>query len=91
MKSEEKLDIEYDCYLSGGVVTLVIVKDNMIYCANVGNISACLFFTEKIYSFKFKVIELSTDHSAIKYENKIFNQEGSSTMNLNENNLESKN
>lgn len=65
LNSEGKLEVEYDCYLSGGVTTLVVVKDNYIYCANVGNINASLFFTEKIYSFKFKVLELSTDDSAM--------------------------
>ena len=68
MKSDEKADVEFDCYLSGGVVSLVVVKDNIVYCANVGNVTACLFFTEKIYSFKFRIVELSTDHSAQKYE-----------------------
>lgn len=56
---------DYDCYLSGGTVTLVILKDNILYCANVGNINASLFYSEKYYSLKFKIIELSTDHSAM--------------------------
>jgi len=46
---------------------LVIVKDDYIYCGNVGNINASLFFTEKIYSFKFKILELSTDDSAMVF------------------------
>jgi len=76
--------MDYDCYLSGGVVTLVVVKDQVVYCANVGNISACLFFTEKVYSFKFKVLELSTDHSAMKYDYaKIYKE---SNLGLNNNN-----
>lgn len=58
--------MDYDCYLSGGTVTLLILKDNILYCANVGNINAYLFFSEKYYSLKFKIVELSTDHSAIK-------------------------
>lgn len=70
LNSEDKLEIEYDCYLSGGVTSLVVVKDNYIYCANVGNINASLFFTEKIYSFKFKILELSTDDSAIAFDEK---------------------
>ena len=48
---------------------MVVLKDNILYCANVGNISAALFFTEKIYSFKFKIIELSTDDSAMNLNN----------------------
>lgn len=68
LNSEDKLEVEYDCYLSGGVTTVVIAKDSYIYCANVGNINASLFFTEKIYSFKFKILELSTDHSAMAFD-----------------------
>jgi len=68
LRLDEKVDLEYDCYLSGGVVSLVVVKANMVYCANVGNASACLFFTDKIYSYKFKILELSTDHSALNHE-----------------------
>lgn len=83
MRLDEKVELEYDCYLSGGVVSLVVVKDNVVYCANVGNISACLFFTEKVYSFKFKILELSTDHSAVKYES--MKHQYASNLKINEN------
>jgi len=89
LKCDEKTDLDYDCYLSGGVVTLVVVKDNILYCANVGNISACLFFTERFYSFKFNIIELSTDHSAKMSEN--CKSKHSSKLKINDkNNNESK-
>lgn len=70
LNTEDKLEVEYDCYLSGGVATLVIVKNNYLYCGNVGNINASIFFTEKIYSFKFKIFELSTDDSAMAFDDK---------------------
>ena len=60
-----KQDTQYDCYLSGGVLTLVVIKDNYLYCANIGNVSAALFFNEKLYTFKFKILEFSTDDSAL--------------------------
>lgn len=62
--------MEYDCYLSGGVATLVILKDNYVYCGNIGNINASIFFTEKNYSFKFKINELTTDDSAMVFNSK---------------------
>lgn len=85
LRFDEKVDLDYDCYLSGGVVSLVILKDNKVYCANVGNVSACLLFTEKIYSFKFKILELSTDHSALKYENSKHQNGSFSKINENQN------
>lgn len=76
LNSEDKLEIEYDCYLSGGVVTLVVIKNNYLYCGNIGNISASLFFTEKTYSLKFKIIEIATDDSATAIDNKmLFNRQ----------------
>jgi len=77
------MEIEYDCYLSGGVVTLVIVRDNYIYCANVGNINASIFFKEKIFSFKFRIMELSTDDSAMPLDEKSLTQRKNSIDNNN--------
>jgi serine/threonine protein phosphatase PrpC len=59
---------EFDLYLSGTALTLVIKKDNVIYCANVGNVLALLFYAEKIYSYKFKMKELSLNNSAFSVE-----------------------
>jgi serine/threonine protein phosphatase PrpC len=63
-KSDTKYSMEYDLYLSGTAVTVVIRKENVIYCANVGNVLALLFYAEKIYSYKFKMKELSLNNSA---------------------------
>ena len=65
MQTEDRQDVEYDCYLSGGVLTLVVIKDDYLYCANIGNVNAAIFFNEKVYTFKFKILEISTDNSAI--------------------------
>lgn len=46
--TEDKIEAEYDCYLSGGVATLIVLKDKYSYCGNVGNINASIFFREKI-------------------------------------------
>ena len=83
MQTEDRQDEEYDCYLSGGVLTLVVIKDNFLYSANIGNVNAAIFFNEKVYTFKFKILEISTDDSAImpdehKDNNKSFNDDSSS-------------
>jgi hypothetical protein len=67
MKKEDKYKEEYDPYLSGAVVTVVIKKENTIYFANVGNVLAFLFYSERTY-YKFKVKELTVDNSAFKAE-----------------------
>ncbi len=72
----------YDCILSGGVITLVVIKGDYIYCVNIGNVSASIFFNEKVYTLKFKILEISTDDSAIipdeyKGNNKSFTDESS--------------
>jgi hypothetical protein len=59
---------DYDAYLSGCAVTLVIRKDNYIYCANVGNVLALLFYAERIFSYKFKTKELTLNDSSFKAE-----------------------
>lgn len=59
---------DYDAYLSGCAVTLVIRKDNFIYCANLGNVLALLFYAERIFSYKFKTKELTLNDSSFKAE-----------------------
>lgn len=54
---------DVDCYLSGVSLTMVIKKGSLIYCANVGNVLAFIFFSEKIFSYKFEVRQLSFDDS----------------------------
>ena len=51
-----------DCYLSGCSVSLVIKKDNMIFSANVGNVLAFIFYSEKIFctTRKLRWMKLST-------------------------------
>ena len=65
LQTEDRNDLEYDCYLSGGVTTIVVIKDEYLYCANIGNVNAAIFFNEKAYTFKFKVLELTIDNSAV--------------------------
>lgn len=66
IRKEEKFKDDYDPYLSGAVVTLIIKKDNIIYCANVGNVLAFLFYSERVYSYKFKTKGLTIDNSNFK-------------------------
>lgn len=44
-------------------MTLIIKKGTHIYCANIGNILAFIFFSEKIFSYKFEVFQLNYDDS----------------------------
>lgn len=37
----------------------------MIYCANLGNVLAYIFFSEKIFSYKFEVRQLTVDDSRL--------------------------
>ena len=44
-------------------ITIIIIKDNYIYSANVGNISAFIFLKKKQYCINYEIIEITTDHS----------------------------
>lgn len=68
IKREEYRIEEYDPYLTGAAVTLIIKKDRSIYSANVGNVLALLFYNDKISSTKYKIKELTWDDSVYKVE-----------------------
>jgi serine/threonine protein phosphatase PrpC len=67
-RDEMKFREQYDCFLSGTAVTIIVKKDNNIYCANVGNVLAIIFYAERSYSYKFETLELSCNHSSFKAE-----------------------
>jgi hypothetical protein len=67
IKKEGKFKDDYDPYLSGACVTLVVKKDNHLYCANVGNVLAFLMYCERVYSYS-KTKVLVTDDSNFKVD-----------------------
>ncbi len=46
-------------------MSLIIKKGSTIYSANVGNVLAFIFFSEKVFSYKFEIKQLTVDHSKI--------------------------
>ena len=54
---------EYDAYLSGAALTLIIKKDETIFCANLGNVSAFLLSSDREHSYKYNIIGLTLDDS----------------------------
>lgn len=85
LKEEYRYKNDYDPYLSGAAVTLVIKKDNTIYCANVGNVMALLFFAEKTFSYKFETMEITFNDSSFKAEFALMSQHPNILKMLNEN------
>jgi hypothetical protein len=67
-RKEGKYKDDYDPFLSGAAVTLVIRKENHIYCANVGNILAFIMYSERVYSYGFKTKVLNTDDANFKVD-----------------------
>ena len=60
---EEKTYGNYDPFLSGVAVTLLIRIKTMIFCANVGNVLATIFHTDKLMPSKFNITELTFNDS----------------------------
>jgi serine/threonine protein phosphatase PrpC len=58
----------FDSFLSGSAVTVIVKKDKTIYTANVGNVLAFIFYSEKKYSYKYKIKTLSLDDSSFRIE-----------------------
>ncbi len=92
-KEEQKYIDDYDAYLSGCAVTLVIRKENFIYCANVGNVLALLFYAERIFSYKFKTKEMTLNDSSFKAESTLsnFNNQPESMLKVLHSNISSNN
>lgn len=59
---------EYDPFLSGVAVTLVIRINNTIFCANVGNILCMVFCSDCMYPSKFTVSEMTFNDSNFSEE-----------------------
>ena len=94
--SREEQDYgNYDPFLSGVAVTLVIRVFNFIYCANVGNVLAVIFNTDKLMRSKYFISDLSFNDSNFseeilnpqlnKNDNKSTNNTNSNNNNLSEN------
>ena len=60
---EEKTYGNYDPYLSGVAVTIIIRIKNYLYTANVGNVLAVLFSNDKLMPSKFNITELTFNDS----------------------------
>jgi len=60
---EEKVYGNYDPYLSGVAVTIIIRIKNMLFTANVGNVLAVLFCNDKLMPSKFNITELTFNDS----------------------------
>ena len=60
---EEKVYGNYDPYLSGVAVTIIIRIRNYLYTANVGNVLGVLFCNDKLMPSKFNITELTFDDS----------------------------
>ena len=60
---EEKTYGNYDPYLSGVAVTIIIRIKNYLFTANVGNVLAVLFSNDKLMPSKFNITELSFNDS----------------------------
>ena len=78
---EEKTYGNYDPFLSGVAVTLLIRIKTMIFCANVGNVLATIFHTDKLMPSKFNITELTFNDS--NFSEDLLNN---NNMNLNNNN-----
>ena len=60
---EEKTYGNYDPYLSGVAVTIIVRIKNYLFTANVGNVLAVLFSNDKLMPSKFNITELSFNDS----------------------------
>ena len=60
---EEKTYGNYDPYLSGVAVTIIVRIKNYLYTANVGNVLAVLFSNDKLMPSKFNITELTFNDS----------------------------
>ncbi len=69
IRKEEKYRDQYDTYLSGAAVTLVVKKDNSLYIANVGNVMAYIIYCDKFYNYGYKSKQLVINDSNFKAEN----------------------
>ena len=60
---EEKMYGDYDPYLSGVAVTIIIRIKNYLYTANVGNVLGILFCNDKLMPSKYNITELTFNDS----------------------------
>ena len=69
MNREEKNYGNYDPFLSGVAVTILIKMYNTIFCANVGNVLAIIFNSDKLMPSRFNITELTFNDSNFSEEN----------------------
>ena len=60
---EEKMYGNYDPYLSGVAVTIIIRIKNLLFTANVGNILGIIFCNDKLMPSKYNITELTFNDS----------------------------
>ena len=59
-------DNEYDCILSGTSLTIIIKKDNFLYCSNVGNVTCFLYFVDQNIPSRFNIDILTINDSNLE-------------------------
>ncbi len=90
---EEKTYGNYDPFLSGVAVTLLIRIKTMIFCANVGNVLATIFHTDKLMPSKFNITELTFNDSnfsedLLNNNNMVLNNNNNNKMDVKDNETE---
>lgn len=66
---------EYDCILSGTSLTIIIKKDNFLYCSNIGNVSCFIYYVDQNIPSRFNIDILTINDSRLEInltENNIF-------------------
>ena len=81
---EEKTYGNYDPFLSGVAVTLIIRIKNTIYCSNVGNVLSIIFNSDTLMPSKFNITELTFNDSNFN-EDILNNDHGSDQDSQNQN------
>jgi hypothetical protein len=83
IRKEGKYKDDYDPFLSGAAVTLVIKKDCYLYSANVGNILGFMMYSERAYSYGFKTKVIVTDDSNFKVDSSSHQANNNANININ--------
>jgi hypothetical protein len=82
IRKEGKYKDDYDPFLSGAAVTLVVKKDSYLYSANVGNILGFIMYSERAYSYGFKTKVVVTDDSNFKVDGSTHQANANVTNNI---------
>ena len=59
---------EYDCILSGTSLTIIIKKDNFLYCSNIGNVSCFIYYVDQNIPSRFTIDILTINDSRLELD-----------------------